>query len=482
MIYKAPPLAMIVFFALTFSIHASTYLEVGDSSYVLLQRLEGEGVISSALLATKPLSRHEIARLLTEAEASPNRERPGISATIAELRRRFPSTTGSGLTFTAVDTLYGRYLYADGKPTPLVYNNAGDEYASGSNGRLGLSGRIESPWLSLQYTPELRHDQQRDTVKGRELYAVLQLGPLDLLAGRISQWWGPGYHGATLLSNNADPFDQILLTNPQAIKLPWLGPFRFVAFATRLENDRIDVAHPYLWGIRLTAKPMPEIEVGVQRTAMLGGNGYSNGINTWWHSFTTAGEHLGGEAGDQRGSVDLKLTLPFEVQPLQLYGEVGAEDSRHGAPYKYAYLGGLFLTRLAGLRQLQLRGEIANNHVSGRPNVWYNHHRYFQGYSYRGEIIGHHMGSDSRDYFAEVSWLFPDDISRLTFSYDHEHHNLSFAPQEEKSEYNLSALFLAMPHLEVSPSWSFARLSDEGNRAGQSRKLNLFSLEARYRF
>ncbi|RLC27952.1 MAG: hypothetical protein DRH37_10135, partial [Deltaproteobacteria bacterium] len=43
-------------------LRASTYQDVGDEVYVILERLEAEGVIKSSLLTTRPLSRKEVVR------------------------------------------------------------------------------------------------------------------------------------------------------------------------------------------------------------------------------------------------------------------------------------------------------------------------------------------------------------------------------------------------------------------------------------
>ena len=88
-------------------------------------------------------------------------------------------------------------------------------------------------------------------------------------------WWWPGRNGALLLSNNMEPMTMLRFSNPQPALLPWvfryLGPFRFVFFISRLEDDRKDVPEPILWGLRVNFGPHPVVEVGLERTAMFGG-------------------------------------------------------------------------------------------------------------------------------------------------------------------------------------------------------------------
>jgi hypothetical protein len=63
--------------------------------------------------------------------------------------------------------------------------------------------------------------------------------------------------------------------------------------------------------------------------------------------------------------------------------------------------------------------------IYSHPNVWYNHHIYTAGYTYKGRIIGHHMGTDSKDFFVEASYLIPEKHGKVSISYDREEHNLS---------------------------------------------------------
>jgi len=52
--------------------------------------------------------------------------------------------------------------------------------------------------------------------------------------------------------------------------------------------------------MRIDFKPHPYVEIGLQRTAILGGSGRPSGFDAWWHSLTGSGENKAGEAGDQK--------------------------------------------------------------------------------------------------------------------------------------------------------------------------------------
>ena len=122
---------------------------------------------------------------------------------------------------------------------------------------------------------------------------------LEIEIGRDSQWWGPGYHGSLLLSNNAEPFDMVKISNPRPVLLPWifrfLGPFRIMAFYTELEDERA-VPEPKLFGMRLNFKPHPNLELGFSRSIMFGGQGRDENfsIEDYWKIFWATRENKPG--------------------------------------------------------------------------------------------------------------------------------------------------------------------------------------------
>ena len=454
---------------------------VGDEIYDILLRLEAEGIIESGLLTTKPLSRREAARLTIEAEKNVGDKSIFLRQLVRTLKRRLDAERGEVKYVKPVDKAYAGYVHSDQAGQELNYNNDGDIYEDGSNLRLGFSSRAELGRFSFYVNPEFRYSQNDEDLVMKKAYGILSFWGLELEAGKDSQWWGPGHHGAILLSNNAEPLTMLKLTNPHPVLLPWvfryLGPFRFVFFASRLEEERV-VANPYLWGLRLNFKPSPYIEIGLQRTALLGGEGRSENLGTWWKSFTGKDEGIAGvEAGDQRAGGDIKITLPFRVQPLQLYAEAAGEDEAGGLPSKWAHLAGIYLPRVFTLERLGFRAEYANTHISDSPNVWYNHHIYRSGYTYKGRVIGHHMGTDADDLFFELSYLLPELNGKLRVSYNRERYNLSAARKSTKDEVSVNARFSVKDNISVEGKYAFGKLKDV-----VEEDISLFSLNAAYRF
>jgi len=310
---------------------------------------------------------------------------------------------------------------------------------------------------------------------------------VELTAGREPLWWGPGHHGALLISNNAEPITMLNLTNPTAVLLPWifrfLGPFRFDFFAGRLEDDRQDVGSPILWGLRFDMKPLPCLEIGVERTVIFGGEGHDEGWSGWWRSFTARGENdPGKDRGDQKAGVDIKVTIPWKVQPVQLYAEVAGEDSAGWEPSRRGYIGGIYLPRIPGSDRVDFRSEFAYNHVSQEPNYWYNHYIYTQGYTYKGRIIGHHMGTDSRDIFVAASILVSPLLEKISAYYDREEHNLSFPVRETKDEIGVGVTLRPRSDVDLKVFYRNARVENMGNVPGASENLSQVSAEVQYAF
>ncbi|HWR71893.1 MAG TPA: capsule assembly Wzi family protein [Nitrospirota bacterium] len=476
---------------------ASTYLEVGDETYAILSRLEAEGVVRSGLLATKPLSRTEAARLFREAEKNSEGGSEFIRSLVRELKERAMPQEPEGDGLRPLDSVYGNYIHTNADVRTLTYgaarqnaqalnyNNDGDTYARGSNTRAGFTSRLEDLGrFSFFLNPEYRSSGSDHDLIIRAAYGVVDLG-WDLVVGKESQWWGPGHHGALLLSNNAEPFTLARITNPEPLTLPWLfeflGPVRISFFATELEKDRTDIPEPYLWGMRFDFKPLVNVEIGLQRTAFLGGRGTKDGISAWGKSFFASDAHDPGEAGDHRAGYDITLTFPFDSQPVQIYTEGAAEDSVN-LPNQWAYLYGLYLPRLLDAERIELRVEWAETYDRHEPSTWYLHHVYTAGYTYKSRVIGHFMGTNSRDTFAELTYRVPERNARLSLFIDVLEHNISNPVREKNMSVGLRGVAALSRKMELGVVYALGRIENPGNERTETMETREIGGSLRYRF
>lgn len=492
------------FFATASPSIASTYLDLDDGAYDLLSRLEAEGLITSGLLSTRPISRRDAVRLLREAESRTAGRSSFIAGLVRELRHRLrPDELEKG-GMKPLDKAYGRYVHTDAGVQTRSYpnadreleqslnaNNGGDLYATGSNWRFGFVSLLEDAGpFSLSLNPELRTGGGSERGVLRTGYGVVGFSWIDIIVGKDSQWWGPGQHGAILLSDNAEPLTMVRFTAPTPRTLPWilkyLGPFQYSLFVSRLEADRNDYPRPYFSGIRVSFKPWSCLEVGLAKTSLLGGGDRPDDLKTWVNSLLAINEHEQSDnPGDQRAGFDLKLTIPADVQPVQLYWEQAGEENRQRFtrwPYKLANLYGIYLPRIAGIERLELRAEYALNQVRDQDYVWYTHGTYTSGYTYNGMIMGHHMGTESRDRFASVTLRFPEQQARLTVSVDRMEHDLSQEVRERDDEAVVQGSISVAENLELVLSQGFSRTVNENSVPGATVRARATEVSATLHF
>lgn len=407
----------------------SVNVESGSTVYRDLDSLEAMGLLHSSLLSTRPISRLEAARLATEArynlQSLTGRKKERASAVIRRLERELleeADKTGS-FAIKPVDRAYARFLYAGSKPHFPSINNNGDEFNEGSNARAGFAFKAEAfGALSVYLNPEYRFDDSSRT-EIKTGYAQADLWGLEVEAGKDSLWWGPGYHGSLILSNNAEPFEMVKVTSQHPFLLPWifsrLGPMRPTIFLATLEDDR-DFPKANLFGVRLAFKPAPYFEFAISRVLLSGGEGRagldSGDLMSLFIAADDAEHSASSIDGDQIASIDLSYIflndtrfIPFSS--MKLYGEIGAEDSSGEAktPTSKAYLAGVLVDEPFWLENVNFRAEWAQTARWDRlgDRAWYRHHIYTDGYTYNGRVIGHHMGSDAVDLFLRAEYHWP---------------------------------------------------------------------------
>lgn len=408
--------------------------------YPAIDKLSGLGLVQSSLQGTRPFTRHEAARLTRE--ALDNADLVPHPPVVIEILRRLQSELQDALKdkeqgrsysyFHPVREIRLEYLHREGQDSriasrppggandqigarqfALAPNNFGLDYVEGHNGQLFLETEARlGGFFLLNWQPHVLIDEERDaSLRTRHGTAILGLGPFQLSVGRESLWWGPGRHGSLILSNNAKPLDMVRVTNPTPLLLPWffkyLGPFQFDVLWSRLEAERV-ISEPYLAGMRINFKPRPWLELGASRTVMFGGEGRPK---VRLSDFLTilGGKNLeGGEdTSNQLASLDARIKFPF-LAGTELYGELGGEDEAGGFISHKSWIVGVYLPKIEPTGRAAIRFEYADlTHESKIAPIWYRHGIYRSGYTYKGKVLGHHIGGAARSYFSELEYLFP---------------------------------------------------------------------------
>lgn len=482
-----------------FAAPTSAQVPLDSWIYPALDKLEGLGLVESSLQGTRPFTRLEAARQVGEArtkadagEASPlvrqllsrlEKELHDPLVELGELEGAVPPSY-----FRPLRTLELTYILQDGElsATPgtnarqfaLDYNNFGIDYANHNNvqATFASEARLASFFL-LEARPILLAREGEDPdlrlLEGR---AALGLGPIEVSFGRQALWWGQGRHGSLLLTNNAQPLDMLRITNPTPGILPWffkyLGPCRFDLFWSRLEEDRT-VPEPYLAGLRLTAKPFSFLELGASRTVIFGGEGQP-GIDLGEFVFILGGENVIGEGdtSNQLAAVDARLKLPF-LWGAELYYELGGEDEAGGFLAKKSQLYGLYLPRIEPTGRTSLRLEYAD--VNDSHSVWYRHGLYSSGYTYKGKILGHHVGGEATDLFSELRLILPRDLT-LSLSLDIEKRGYNQAAREDHLQPALGVEWQLQPNLTLDVRYAYDRVENFNFVSGNDREFYLGEL------
>jgi len=264
-----------------------------DAVYDDLERLVTAGLADRTLLNTKPLSRVEAARIVARAIDRIRRDETGglntrrdlepvldrlmeeFKVELAGLGVRLPdSPTPPGVfSFTPVDRAQVYAGYANHLLS--LVNEQGHSFKRGANGGLTFESRLQiGDFLTLYVQPELLANEDYTAVRLATGYVKLTFWNIELLFGRDSLAWGPGYHNGPLLSDNAAPLDQIRLGSAEPFLLPWIGqwvgPMKALIFLAQLEERR-DHPHAKLAGMRLTVSPASFLELGASRAVMFDG-------------------------------------------------------------------------------------------------------------------------------------------------------------------------------------------------------------------
>ncbi len=332
-------------------------------------------------------------------------------------------------------TLEFSWVDLEKEESRLRENHWGDQIFDGPNiqtslySHLSIGDSLSAVLMPTQVTPREGRD-----LFFRKAYLRFELGNVAVKVGRDSLWWGPGRHGALLVSNNAFPFDLIHVGTSSPFLLPGLfsrlGEFEVEGFLTRLDENR-DFSHVRLLGLRLVYHPREEIIIGISRMTMFGGEGRPDLTPIDLGRLYFSDPNRSGKFDvNELAGVDVRLRpqisriLPGHA--LELYGEYGGEDEAGFRPSKPALLVGMEW----GYKSGRVIIEHASNHVSGFPDVWYHHTIYTSGYTYRGEIIGHHMGSDAKDLYIRTELpLWEQWIGGVDFEQEKRH--LSSPVREE---------------------------------------------------
>jgi len=462
----------------------SPFVATDSWVYPAFERLAALGYIRTAIMGQKPWTRIECARLIEEADENleqegPSGNREGADGLEAKLQREFAYELGlldGGRNFAAnVDSVYARAVSISGPDLSnsfhfgqTIGNDFGRPYERGTNGQVGASFSADAGPLTVYVRAEYQHapsapalsDNLRSFISNADFipladipagpvpainrpelldaYAAVNLGNWQLAVGRQTLSWGPS-PDPMLWSDNIEPLGMIRLVDPEPFHLPgflrYVGPLRLDQFFGILEGHTF-VPRPFVYGQKLSFKPLPSLEVGFGRATMIGGVGGDP---------LTLGNFVRSLVGYNRsqynhGKSETEMDWTFSVPKIQnyvvLYGDAYAVDDVVAVlePARNPWHPGIYITRFPGIPKLDFHLEGVSTEAPGIGINLYNKgvfnyfdNTYRDGFTNDGNLIGNTVGRDGRSIQSWLTyWLSANNT--VQFVYRHNSVNADFIP------------------------------------------------------
>ncbi len=225
---------------------------------------------------------------------------------------------------------------------------------------------------------------------------------------------GPSKYG-NLLSSTNPPFYQISIRNNRPIE--FYGLWDFVLLYGYLKEERKDHSNPNLVFFRADYKPNNYVEIGINRAVLFGGNGRPTyRIYEYPKVFYGSEETLGGKFdNDSYLGYDIKLDLPLSYfDTFQIYYENNATDVesplKKGDPKKLHFPLILFKfhdnASTVGIRVKKSKFYFNSEFTQTGKTMYINHNYPYEGWSYKGFILGYPYGRSIEHFFTEFGLLY----------------------------------------------------------------------------
>lgn len=391
--------------SLNVSANANPWLDTGDMRLRHeLQILSDSGVLDAPLTTWPLVSKDIYERLKQPANGMPMDS--GVLEVLNNINQRL------------VDEDYGSSFKITGaaRTKELLIRDFSGE--GREKGLVSYDGQWGSPVVDLRLKATLADKSNHpddDTFRLDESYISSALGNWRFTVGKQSRWWGPGWDGSLILSNNARPIPSLSVENVSSEAfdnkyLKWMGPNKLHFFIGQLESDR-GVPDAKLIGTRLTLRPLKSLEIGLHRTIQWGGDGQDESFSSLIKTIASVrvdeqDGSLGSVRGNQIAGLDFRWKLPVSSkEKYSLYGQYIGEDRVDGSLLlgdETFLLGGSISglsKKLGGSWRAYLEAtdtSAASFKGRDRNNIIYNHGAYTDGYRYQDLSMGHGIDSDSR--------------------------------------------------------------------------------------
>jgi hypothetical protein len=277
------------------------------------------------------------------------------------------------------------------------------------------------------WSARLQFDVLADSLSdpGREAslagsYAALALPGTLLAAGVVDRWWGPGRTASPVLSNAAEPFPALLLRRavddaPSPRWLRWLGPWGYELSAGELLD--YTPSRTRTIGMRVYARPLHGLEIGLGRHLLWAGAGRPSGWDALGDALTARSNVEQGsgreDPSDELAGIDLRYSHLDEAgRAWVAHAMTIGEDEADHSPTRRVTTAGLQLKLPWRDGRLEWSAEASDTRL-GRmfglgddlDRAAYRHSVYVDGYYHGGLPLGAAIGGGGRLLVLGLDWL-----------------------------------------------------------------------------
>jgi hypothetical protein len=507
---------------------ASNNLPLDSPVYGYLDKMAGLGLLGSDFKGIRPITKSEAARLLREAQNTLSGAKGSAFADelVAETARHLgrelfyldnPEQTVTS-SFKPVSEAKLRYVYVDGEArnyardvhdpggdgvfgigaglrptnppdfvvrqqgtegTPLFENNEGTRYAAGNSLDLRFSTEAHlGRYVSLLAEPQFLTTDGLLNARLNKGYAKVGGGGLELEIGRDANWLGFGQRGAITLSNNAKNFDLIKLSSPEPLNAGFLGTLKYALIFSRFDSVTTDKGErqPYFYAIKVSLKPSPQVEIGINLGRQQGGPGVKNTLSSYLRGLV-GGTHE--DNSNSLGGAEFRWRIP-SLRNTEIYGEFSGEDAAKFWPIVESYLAGIYIPRLTddGRNDLRFEYFLGNR-------ILYTHGQFTEGYLYKGMPIGHAQGGATQDFLLRYShWFSPRNNAGIDYMHT-TRGNLGRVDGQALERINAVRVFWDFPladRVDMKMLLGTERIVNMNLEQGNSRNNSLATVELAYRY
>lgn len=361
-----------------------------------LDWLNSQGVTQIST-STWPLTANEIKRGLSTASATTPVQQQVLQSILTTLKQNPNSLVHADV---------GVYLQTARQQLPQTF---GDSQLAGQ--QISASAGLSEENLEINLQANLKNDKlikDGSDVSFEGSYIAGSYANQWLVAGKIPAWWGPGNDGSLIRGDASIPVTGITMQRdqqsaPSSPYLSWVGPWQYQLFAGQLDDYTV-IPDAKLFGARLTASPLPWLELGASRTFMWGGDGRPQSLSSFGDALlgtkdneSTDSSNSDQDPANQLAGFDAKVKLSSLINvPASVYAQYVGEDESGGLPAKNMYLAGADYAGDMYGKPYQLYTEYADTRSSGEvKGVSYDHFLYTDGYYQQGYPLGHALGGDA---------------------------------------------------------------------------------------